>query len=60
MLISTNIFADMCRYVGDDSGLISVLKYNPEEGKLLSLPYQITSDALNGIFVLVSFLFFCE
>ncbi|KAH7677887.1 syntaxin-binding protein 5 [Dioscorea alata] len=34
-------------YVGDDSGLISVLKYNPEEGKVLSLPYQITSDALN-------------
>ncbi|KAJ0979358.1 hypothetical protein J5N97_014832 [Dioscorea zingiberensis] len=28
-------------YIGDDSGLISVLKYNAEEGKLLKLPYQI-------------------
>ncbi|PIA59457.1 hypothetical protein AQUCO_00400380v1 [Aquilegia coerulea] len=33
-------------YVGDEWGLMSVLKYDAEEGKLLQLPYHIPSYSL--------------
>ncbi|WOL16289.1 hypothetical protein Cni_G25076 [Canna indica] len=33
-------------YVGDENGLLSVLKYDEDDGKLLKLPYQLTADAL--------------
>ncbi|KAG2310138.1 hypothetical protein Bca52824_021695 [Brassica carinata] len=33
-------------YVGDEYGMVSVLKYNADEGKLLQLPYYVPTDAL--------------
>ncbi|KAL3617493.1 hypothetical protein CASFOL_037814 [Castilleja foliolosa] len=33
-------------YVGDEYGLMSVLKYNPESGQLLQMDYQLTPDSL--------------
>lgn len=36
------------RYVGDEYGLMSVLKYDPDSGQLLQLPYQLSSDFLGG------------
>ncbi|XP_037491449.1 uncharacterized protein LOC105646578 isoform X2 [Jatropha curcas] len=34
-------------YIGDEYGLMSVLKYDVEDGKLLRLPYSISSNHLN-------------
>ncbi|XP_050381302.1 uncharacterized protein LOC126798390 isoform X2 [Argentina anserina] len=34
-------------YVGDEYALLSVVKYDAEEGKLLQLPYQISADSLS-------------
>ncbi|VVB13345.1 unnamed protein product [Arabis nemorensis] len=33
-------------YVGDEYGMVSVLKYNADEGKLVQLPYYVPTDAL--------------
>ncbi|KAI3474747.1 hypothetical protein Pfo_029932 [Paulownia fortunei] len=33
-------------YVGDEYGLMSVLKYDPDTGQLLQLHYQLSSDSL--------------
>uniref|UniRef100_A0A5B7B8W9 V-SNARE coiled-coil homology domain-containing protein n=1 Tax=Davidia involucrata TaxID=16924 RepID=A0A5B7B8W9_DAVIN len=33
-------------YVGDEYGLLSVLKYEAEDGELLQLPYQISMNSL--------------
>ncbi|XP_019084500.1 PREDICTED: uncharacterized protein LOC104708556 [Camelina sativa] len=33
-------------YVGDEYGMVSVLNYNVDEGKLLQLPYYVPTDAL--------------
>ncbi|XP_020246277.1 syntaxin-binding protein 5-like isoform X2 [Asparagus officinalis] len=33
-------------YIGDENGLMSVLRYNSEEGKLLSLPYSIPARTI--------------
>ncbi|KAH6777870.1 hypothetical protein C2S51_009182 [Perilla frutescens var. frutescens] len=33
-------------YVGDEYGLMSVLKYDPDRGQILRLPYQLSSDFL--------------
>lgn len=33
-------------YIGDDNGLVSVLKYDSEEGKLVRLPYNIPVKAI--------------
>ncbi|XP_019706287.1 lethal(2) giant larvae protein homolog SRO77 isoform X2 [Elaeis guineensis] len=33
-------------YIGDESGLFSVLKYNDEDGKLLKLPYHIPANVV--------------
>ncbi|KAL1197022.1 hypothetical protein V5N11_024817 [Cardamine amara subsp. amara] len=33
-------------YVGDEYGMVSVLKYNADEGKLMQLPYYVPTDAL--------------
>ncbi|XP_047967697.1 uncharacterized protein LOC125211805 isoform X1 [Salvia hispanica] len=33
-------------YVGDEYGLMSVLKYDAESGQLMRLPYQLSSDFL--------------
>ncbi|KAL2500491.1 transducin family protein/WD-40 repeat family protein [Forsythia ovata] len=33
-------------YIGDEYGLMSVLKYDPENGELLQLPYHISSNSL--------------
>ena len=38
------------RYIGDENGLMSVLRYNSEEGKLLRLPYNIPAKAIIGSF----------
>lgn len=36
------------RYIGDECGLMSVVQYDPEEAKLLQLPYSISANSLNG------------
>uniref|UniRef100_A0A1J3H989 Syntaxin-binding protein 5-like n=1 Tax=Noccaea caerulescens TaxID=107243 RepID=A0A1J3H989_NOCCA len=33
-------------YVGDEYGMVSVLKYSVDEGKLVQLPYYVPTDAL--------------
>ncbi|KAL0736522.1 hypothetical protein Bca4012_012732 [Brassica carinata] len=33
-------------YVGDEYGMVSVVKYNADEGKLVQLPYYVPTDAL--------------
>ncbi|CAN8257088.1 unnamed protein product [Cochlearia groenlandica] len=33
-------------YVGDEYGMVSVLKYSADEGKLVHLPYYVPTDAL--------------
>ncbi|CAH8324377.1 unnamed protein product [Eruca vesicaria subsp. sativa] len=33
-------------YVGDEYGMVSVVKYNADEGKLVHLPYYVPTDAL--------------
>lgn len=38
------------RYIGDENGLMSVLRYDSEEGKLSRLPYNIPAKAIIGIF----------
>ncbi|KAL0291659.1 UNVERIFIED_CONTAM: Syntaxin-binding protein 5-like [Sesamum calycinum] len=35
-------------YVGDEYGLMSVLKYDSDSGELLKLHYQLSSDSLAG------------
>ncbi|KAK6118274.1 hypothetical protein DH2020_048060 [Rehmannia glutinosa] len=35
-------------YVGDEYGLMSVLKYDPDSGKLLQSHYQLSPDSLAG------------
>ncbi|KAH9736585.1 v-snare coiled-coil domain-containing protein [Citrus sinensis] len=35
-------------YIGDENGLMSVIKYDADEGKLFQLPYNISADALSG------------
>ena len=39
-----------CRYVGDEYGMMSVMKYNVEDGKLVQLPYQISANSISGDF----------
>lgn len=34
-------------YIGDENGLMSVIKYDADEGKLFQLPYNISADALS-------------
>lgn len=43
------------RYVGDEYGMVSVLNYSADEGKLVQLPYYVPTDALSGM----GFLFQC-
>ncbi|XP_010552925.1 PREDICTED: uncharacterized protein LOC104823185 [Tarenaya hassleriana] len=33
-------------FIGDEYGMVSVMKYNAEEGKLVQLPYYVPTDAL--------------
>ncbi|KAL3826120.1 hypothetical protein ACJIZ3_022149 [Penstemon smallii] len=33
-------------YIGDEYGLMSVLKYDPDDGQILQLPYHLSSDSL--------------
>ncbi|CAH8389726.1 unnamed protein product [Eruca vesicaria subsp. sativa] len=33
-------------YVGDEYGMVSVVKYNADEGRLVHLPYYVPTDAL--------------
>ncbi|XP_010558072.1 PREDICTED: uncharacterized protein LOC104826848 isoform X2 [Tarenaya hassleriana] len=33
-------------HIGDEYGMVSVIKYNAEEGKLVQLPYYVPTDAL--------------
>ncbi|XP_022745688.1 uncharacterized protein LOC111295998 isoform X3 [Durio zibethinus] len=35
------------RYIGDEYGLMSVIKYDAEDGKLLQLPYNISANSLS-------------
>ncbi|CAM0907463.1 unnamed protein product [Alopecurus aequalis] len=34
-------------YLGDENGLLSVLKYDVDDGKLLRMPYKVTIDSLS-------------
>lgn len=36
------------RYVGDEYGYFSVLKYDFEEGNIQHMPYQIPADIIAG------------
>lgn len=46
-----------CRFLGDENGLFSVLKYDLEDGKIITMPYHIPLDSLAGtIFFTVLFL----
>lgn len=36
------------RYSGDENGLMSVLKFDAEEGKILQLPYHVPVNAVKG------------
>ncbi|KAJ4704420.1 transducin family protein / WD-40 repeat family protein [Melia azedarach] len=36
-------------YVGDEYGLMSVMKYDADEGKLLQLPYNISANSLSEV-----------
>ncbi|XP_042514167.1 uncharacterized protein LOC122088875 isoform X2 [Macadamia integrifolia] len=40
------IYGTQFMYVGDEHGLMSVLKYDAEEGKLLQLPYHIPANSI--------------
>lgn len=42
--------AFICRYIGNEYGLMSVVKYESDEGKLMLLPYNISAKALEGTF----------
>ncbi|KAM7270636.1 hypothetical protein ACFE04_029850 [Oxalis oulophora] len=45
-----SVVTDSCfMYVGDDSGLTSVLKYDTEEGKLLLMPYNVPANSLTEL-----------
>ncbi|KAG8377035.1 hypothetical protein BUALT_Bualt09G0126200 [Buddleja alternifolia] len=37
-------------YVGDEYGMMSVLKYDADHRQLLQLPYQLSSDSLDDVF----------
>lgn len=39
---------DMFRYIGDEYGFLSVLKYDAEEGKVLQLPYHVPANLVAG------------
>lgn len=45
-LVNTNLLA--YRYIGDEHGLMSVVKYDTEERTLLRLPYHTTANAVTG------------
>lgn len=36
------------RYLGDEYGYLSVLKFNFEEGNIQQMPYQIPADLIAG------------
>lgn len=36
------------RYVGDEFGMVSVLKYDAEEAKLMMMPYYVPTNILAG------------
>ena len=36
------------RYLGDEYGMVSVLKYDAEEGELTQLPYYVPTDVIAG------------
>lgn len=38
------------RYIGDENGLLSVLRYNSDDGKLLRLPYCLPAMSVIGNF----------
>ncbi|XP_052172342.1 uncharacterized protein LOC127788266 isoform X2 [Diospyros lotus] len=40
------IYASHFMYVGDENGMMSVLKYTPETGELLQLPYHVSANNL--------------
>lgn len=42
------MFFISCRYIGDEYGLVSVLKYDADGGRLIQLPYEISSNSLSG------------
>ena len=50
----TNAIIYCIRYIGDENGLMSVLRYDSEEGKLLRLPYNIPAKAIIGSFFLLA------
>lgn len=37
------------RYLGDENGLLSVLKYDVDDGKLQKMPYNVSIHSLAGI-----------
>lgn len=39
------------RYLGDEYGSVSVLKYDAEEGNLLQLPYYVPTNIIAGIVI---------
>lgn len=41
------------RYVGDEYGTISVLKFHVENRELLQLPYQIIWSSLSGAYCII-------
>ncbi|KAF6147020.1 hypothetical protein GIB67_036739 [Kingdonia uniflora] len=45
--------SELIVYTGDENGLMSVLKYDAEEGKLSQLPYHIPANSLSAQVVLV-------
>ncbi|CAD5172437.1 unnamed protein product [Musa acuminata subsp. malaccensis] len=40
------IYGTYLMYIGDENGLLSVLKYDEENGELLKLPYQLPANAV--------------
>jgi hypothetical protein len=37
------------RYLGDENGLLSVLKYDVDDGKLQKMPYNVPIHSLAGM-----------
>lgn len=46
--VNFNEICNFCRFLGDENGLFSVLKYDLEDGKIKTMPYHIPLDSLAG------------
>jgi hypothetical protein len=46
-----DVYNFLCRFLGDENGMFSVLKYDLEDGEIKTMPYHIPLDSLAGAII---------